>query len=42
MWAATSQELLTYSPDFHDPADAGEAILGPVASLDHGEGDVPV
>ena len=30
------------SPDFHDPADAGDAVLGPVAGLDHGEGDVPV
>ena len=30
------------SPDLHDPADAGEAVLGPVAGLDHGEGDVPV
>ena len=30
------------SPDLHDPADLRDAVLGPVAGLDHGEGDVPV
>ena len=30
------------SPDLHDPAEAGDAVLGPVAGLDHGESDVPV